>query len=92
MGRSSIAERHVYFRLNPFLNVSACRKWADTETPGQARPRGFPSRYPGAANAHVSRVARARLWPRLVEAYADFDTYQVWTEREIPVVILRPAG
>ncbi|MEU6587161.1 nitroreductase family deazaflavin-dependent oxidoreductase [Nocardia sp. NPDC046763] len=35
---------------------------------------------------------RARLWPRLVEAYADFDTYQAWTEREIPVVILRPAG
>ncbi|WP_063046575.1 nitroreductase family deazaflavin-dependent oxidoreductase [Nocardia pseudovaccinii] len=33
---------------------------------------------------------RARLWPRLVDAYADFDTYQAWTEREIPVVILRP--
>lgn len=32
---------------------------------------------------------RARLWPKLVEAYADFDTYQTWTEREIPVVILR---
>ncbi|MFZ1174975.1 MAG: nitroreductase family deazaflavin-dependent oxidoreductase [Mycobacterium sp.] len=33
---------------------------------------------------------RSRLWPRLVELYADFDTYQSWTEREIPVVILRP--
>ncbi|MFI7668182.1 nitroreductase family deazaflavin-dependent oxidoreductase [Nocardia sp. NPDC049526] len=33
---------------------------------------------------------RARLWPKLVDAYADFDTYQAWTEREIPVVILRP--
>ena len=33
---------------------------------------------------------RARLWPRLVETYADFDTYQSWTEREIPVVILQP--
>lgn len=33
---------------------------------------------------------RARLWPRLVELYADFDTYQSWTEREIPVVILQP--
>ncbi|MEV5646996.1 nitroreductase family deazaflavin-dependent oxidoreductase [Nocardia sp. NPDC052254] len=33
---------------------------------------------------------RARLWPRLVQAYADFDTYQAWTEREIPVVVLRP--
>lgn len=33
---------------------------------------------------------RARLWPMLVEAYADFDTYQAWADREIPVVILRP--
>ncbi len=33
---------------------------------------------------------RRRLWPRLVELYADFDTYQSWTEREIPVVMLQP--
>lgn len=33
---------------------------------------------------------RARLWPHLVDAYADFDTYQAWADREIPVVILRP--
>jgi deazaflavin-dependent oxidoreductase (nitroreductase family) len=33
---------------------------------------------------------RARLWPKLVEAYADFDTYQTWTDREIPVIILKP--
>ena len=33
---------------------------------------------------------KARLWPRLVEAYADFDTYQSWADREIPVVILKP--
>lgn len=33
---------------------------------------------------------RAALWPRLVEAYADFDNYQSWTDREIPVVILEP--
>jgi F420H(2)-dependent quinone reductase len=33
---------------------------------------------------------RARLWPELVEAYADFDTYQAWANREIPVVILKP--
>jgi deazaflavin-dependent oxidoreductase (nitroreductase family) len=33
---------------------------------------------------------RARLWPRLVELYADFDTYQSWAEREIPVVVLHP--
>ncbi|MFE6921892.1 nitroreductase family deazaflavin-dependent oxidoreductase [Nocardia sp. NPDC057663] len=33
---------------------------------------------------------RARLWPLLVDLYADFDTYQSWTEREIPVLVLRP--
>jgi F420H(2)-dependent quinone reductase len=33
---------------------------------------------------------RARLWPRLVTVYADFDNYQSWTDREIPVVILQP--
>ncbi|GGN92318.1 nitroreductase family deazaflavin-dependent oxidoreductase [Nocardia rhizosphaerihabitans] len=33
---------------------------------------------------------RAELWPLLVDLYADFATYQSWTEREIPVVILEP--
>lgn len=33
---------------------------------------------------------RALLWPRLVELYADFDNYQSWTDREIPVVVLEP--
>lgn len=33
---------------------------------------------------------RAQLWPRLVATYADFDTYQSWTDREIPVVLLEP--
>ena len=33
---------------------------------------------------------RAVLWPRLVELYADFEKYQKWTERQIPVVVLEP--
>jgi deazaflavin-dependent oxidoreductase (nitroreductase family) len=33
---------------------------------------------------------RAELWPRLVELYADFENYQRWTDREIPVVICEP--
>jgi hypothetical protein len=28
----------------------------------------------------------------LTELYADFDAYQSWTEREIPVVILSRTG
>ena len=33
---------------------------------------------------------RAALWPRLVELYADFATYQAVADREIPVVVLSP--
>ena len=33
---------------------------------------------------------RARLWPRLVEAYPRFATYQARVRRVIPVVLLRP--
>jgi deazaflavin-dependent oxidoreductase (nitroreductase family) len=33
---------------------------------------------------------RARLWPMLVDLYADFAKYQAWTDRKIPVVILEP--
>ncbi|MFE7415948.1 nitroreductase family deazaflavin-dependent oxidoreductase [Rhodococcus sp. NPDC057529] len=33
---------------------------------------------------------RARLWPRLVDMYTDFDNYQAWTDRTIPVVVCTP--
>lgn len=39
----------------------------------------------------TARVAtpeeRAHYWPRLVAMYADFDNYQSWTDRVIPVVV-----
>jgi deazaflavin-dependent oxidoreductase (nitroreductase family) len=35
---------------------------------------------------------RARLWPRLVELYPPYEEYQGFTSREIPVVLLKPAG
>lgn len=38
----------------------------------------------------ASPEERAALWPRLVEMYADYDSYQSWTDREIPVVICEP--
>ena len=44
--------------------------------------------------AVLARVAtpgeRARLWPKVVEAYAGYDVYQRRTEREIPLVVLEP--
>jgi deazaflavin-dependent oxidoreductase (nitroreductase family) len=33
---------------------------------------------------------RGRLWPLLVDLYADYDSYQSWCPREIPVVICSP--
>jgi F420H(2)-dependent quinone reductase len=33
---------------------------------------------------------RARLWPRRVAAYAGSDSYQNWTTRELPVMVLQP--
>jgi deazaflavin-dependent oxidoreductase (nitroreductase family) len=38
----------------------------------------------------ADRDERARLWPRLVAMYANYDAYQARTTREIPVVILSP--
>ncbi|MBC2642252.1 nitroreductase family deazaflavin-dependent oxidoreductase [Rhodococcus wratislaviensis] len=41
--------------------------------------------------AHVADPGeRADLWPRLVDMYADFDNYQAWTDRTIPVVVCTP--
>lgn len=40
----------------------------------------------------ASAQERAALWPRLVALYADFDSYQSWTDREIPVVICEPVA
>ncbi len=41
-------------------------------------------------HARTADDERSRLWPRLVAHYRDFDTYQSWTERTIPVVICEP--
>ncbi len=38
----------------------------------------------------ASASEKAALWPRLVDIYADYEKYQQWTDREIPVVILEP--
>lgn len=51
-------------------------------------------RTPGSRQTMVARTAspeeRAVWWPRVVEAYHGYGTYQRRTEREIPVVFLEP--
>lgn len=39
----------------------------------------------------ASEQERARLWPRLVEMYPSYATYQTHTDRLIPVVVLERA-
>ena len=46
-----------------------------------------------AYTAHkASSTERDQLWPQLVDMYADYASYQAWTDREIPVVICAPAN
>ncbi len=46
-----------------------------------------------AAKARVAGAdEREALWPRLNEMYTGYDVYQADTDREIPVVVLEPAG
>ncbi len=40
----------------------------------------------------ADREEKARLWPRLVEVWPDYERYQRRTEREIPLAVLSPAG
>lgn len=39
----------------------------------------------------ASSEEKARLWPRIVETYDGYETYQKRTSRDIPVLILRPS-
>lgn len=49
---------------------------------------------PGEKTSMIARTAtsgeRAAWWPRIVEAYDGYATYQGRTDREIPVVFLEP--
>ncbi len=59
---------------------------APTDTPIATKSSGQGER---PMRAHSADPAEgAALWPRLVDLFADFDSYQSWTNREIPVVVL----
>jgi deazaflavin-dependent oxidoreductase (nitroreductase family) len=45
------------------------------------------------ARAEIAEAQeRARLWPKLVEVYKQYEDYQRETSREIPLVILKPVA
>jgi F420H(2)-dependent quinone reductase len=63
-----------------FLNLT---KNPDVEVQIGSRRRNMRARV-------ANPEEHAALWPRLVALYADFATYQAWTDRPIPVVIVEP--
>ena len=65
-----------------FLNL---REMAETEVEIAGERRGVKVRL-------ATPEEKQRLWPRAVEVYAPYESYQRRTEREIPLVILSPAG
>ncbi len=69
--------KHPLWYLNLVADPAVVVQIGRRAKPMRARPAG-----PG---------ERAELWPRLTDLYADFDSYQSWTDREIPVVICEPA-
>ena len=59
---------------------------ADPAVEVQVGTRRFPARARVATDAE-----RRRLWPVVVEEWAQYARYQSQTEREIPLVILKPS-
>jgi deazaflavin-dependent oxidoreductase (nitroreductase family) len=63
-----------------FLNLREMEE-TTVEVGGQTVPVSVNVAKPG---------ERERLWPRVVELYGGYERYQERTDREIPLVILRP--
>ena len=40
--------------------------------------------------ADATDAERVVYWPRLIALYPDYDNYQSWTDRQIPLVVLSP--
>jgi hypothetical protein len=86
---SLVVHRLVLGRPKPAMGQGD--RDAGSDGPPLVEERRGTGRYPVATVMGVRRKhERARLWPRLVDAYSDFDSYQEMTEREIPVIILQP--
>jgi deazaflavin-dependent oxidoreductase (nitroreductase family) len=61
----------------------------------KAHPETTVNVYGDVRRVHARQATaeeKARLWPRMVDIYTPYDAYQRRTERDIPVVILEPAG
>lgn len=70
--------KHPLWYLNLVANPECTVTIDEVEEPRRART--------------AAPEERQALWPRLLELYADFDTYQEWAgdKRQLPVVILEP--
>ncbi len=66
-----------------FHNLMAMES-AEVELPGGQRRRVRPR--------IAEQDERAALWERVVAIYPPYATYATYTQRQIPVVVLEPAG
>jgi deazaflavin-dependent oxidoreductase (nitroreductase family) len=62
----------------------------------ESNPNVMVKRGPGAPEPMTAEVAnaedRARIWPVIAEKYRNYAGYQKKTDREIPLVLLRPSA
>lgn len=75
-----------------FRRVTAAHVWVYKVTGGRIGGNyrlgaGWRHRLPVQARVATTEQ-RERLWPRVVEVFADYERYQARTSRLIPVVIL----
>ncbi len=61
--------------------------WLNLKANPQTSVQVGRARFPVIART-ASTEERAKLWPRVVDMYSDYETYQQRTEREIPLVFL----
>jgi len=70
-------DRHPAWYLNLMANPETNAWWKGKKRRVRAR--------------EATDEERERLWPMMVEAYPDYESYQRRTDRQIPVVVLEPA-
>lgn len=89
----------IYTRDGEDLLIVASRAGSDATPAWWLNLRAKPTTTIQVGSRHQDVVARQasanekqRLWPLVVDNYGDYAVYQQRTKREIPVIILSPAG
>jgi deazaflavin-dependent oxidoreductase (nitroreductase family) len=89
----------IYTRDGEDLLIVASRGGSDATPAWWLNLRAKPATTVQVGSRHHDVVAhqaspeeKQRLWPLVVDQYGDYAVYQQRTKREIPVIVLSPAG